>query len=877
MDFELEGLPSRGTVHSVVIFASFAGEAAWERPPDYAARLFDPDLPGGLTHFYDEMSHGQLRLTGQVFGRVYASRDPMASYLAAGAGELGQFGRFAREILEAADGGEDFGSFDNDGPDGVPNSGDDDGYVDYVFIIMPTTPAGFVVDDADGIGRLGLVTDYVTDDEAAGGGHIRVRSDDHHAPGGSIQRGRGFAAAVGAMAHEFGHVLGLPDLYDAAYATSRGSLDPAEDSGGIGYWGLMGHGNRGWYDVGGPNPLCAWSREQLGWLGVDNENLVLHEGGATAVTFRDVNDGGAVYKLPGEGAGEYFLVEHRAAGASYYERDLPAEGLLIWRVNPRGANDAELEKLVDLVCADGLYRDAGFPRGGEAAPDGGRDNLDYWAHDATYREAHAGNLGDATDPFDGVVYTEYSPVTNPASRGISVSHIRREPGGMSAVLNARDPRRLGVIAGDEVWSGAVEIVGDIWIPRGSRLTVYPGTEVRIGDDHRRGGADPLRCEVIVAGDLIAVRGSRPAIFTSAFGTPAAGDWRGIEVVGGGRAELNNVTVEYAVDGLYNQEDTGPLALRDVTFRRPAESGVRWHSDRAPVRLEGVAVVQAGGSAMWLEGTAPTQLVSPTIAGSAGSGLVRLGGPITCTAGQFQGNGVDSPGAASMLLGTRVAGSVTGNYFRGGVGIRCLGSEDVVLADNVFVEHRVSIISEGSRPEIVANRFTGSALVLRVRGERLPGRFELNTVVDAAQLVVNESPALLEVKRNWWGRSDPAWIADRMVGPVVWEPSLTFDPSLPVELALEQNYPNPFCGSTTIQFAVGVADFTVSGEEFMTVEIRSITGRRVRRLLEAPAFPGIYSLVWDGRGDVGQSVASGPYYCELRVGPVYLRRRLALIH
>ena len=41
-------------------------------------------------------------------------------------------------------------------------------------------------------------------------------------------------------------------------------------------------------------------------------------------------------------AGHFFLVEFRSRQHSYYERNLPGEGLLIWRINPiRNGNNVE--------------------------------------------------------------------------------------------------------------------------------------------------------------------------------------------------------------------------------------------------------------------------------------------------------------------------------------------------------------------------------------------------------------------------------------------------------------------------------------------------------------------------------------------------------
>jgi len=332
-------LLSRGTVNSLAVFARFRDEGGGTSAPEFGQRLFDADLPGSLTHFYDEMSHGQLRLTGQILARTYASRSEAEGYVTQWGGD---FGRFVEEILGAVDADTDFGRFDNDGPDGIPNSGDDDGYVDFVFIVTESMPAGFISGDANGVAQLGLADNYVTRDAAATGGHIRVRSDQHEVVGGCLQQGRTLAEAVGIMAHEFGHVLGLPDLYDTNVTEASATLDPQDDSAGIGYWGLMAHGARGWNDAGGPNPFCAWSLAQLGWIGENNEDLVVLRQSVDDLVFEDVNAGGTVYRIDTPVSQEYYLLEYRARGNSFYERGLPAEGLLVWLIREwKRGNDRE--------------------------------------------------------------------------------------------------------------------------------------------------------------------------------------------------------------------------------------------------------------------------------------------------------------------------------------------------------------------------------------------------------------------------------------------------------------------------------------------------------------------------------------------------------
>ena len=81
-------------------------------------------------------------------------------------------------------------------------------------------------------------------------------------------------------------------------------------------------------------------------------------------------------------ATEFFLLENRSRASSHYDRNIPGEGLLIWHAKGVDA---------DLECADGKWLNAGYPEGEQADGLNGEDNLDFWAHDATYRQAHAGN------------------------------------------------------------------------------------------------------------------------------------------------------------------------------------------------------------------------------------------------------------------------------------------------------------------------------------------------------------------------------------------------------------------------------------------------------------------------------------------------------
>ena len=508
---EYQPLPSRGKVRALVVFAQFAEEAGMgNQVPDFATDLFDPDLPGSFTHFYTTMSFGQLQVEGTVLPKRYTSDRPAADYLSRVSDKRGRYDWFAEEVLRQADAEVDLGQFDNDGSDGIPNSGDDDGVVDYVFVVVRRTPRNFIMGGATGIVGLNLEVDYQAADISPTGSPLRISGSRAH--GAFLSEGT-FAQTVGTMAHEFGHSLGLPDLYDLARDNSE------RDSAGIGKWGLMGWGARGWKGGDGPNPFCAWSLEQLGWIGRNNERLMEIKRDTTDLEIANLYQEGCVYKIPlepefiesGVLSQSYLLLEQRLRSAHYYDRHLPGEGLLIWHIRSCFRdNSDEKKQLVDLICADGLYQDAGFPLGRIAAPRDGGDNLDFWAHDdETYLAAHQGNEGDGTDLFDGVHYTRLGPDSNPSSSGwgqpsealsgLAVDLRRR---GNTMLADIRLPRWAGTIREKVRWAGEVLVDGDLTIAPGGVVILYSNTRIRFaGSDRLQGGRDPALCELHIEGDL----------------------------------------------------------------------------------------------------------------------------------------------------------------------------------------------------------------------------------------------------------------------------------------------------------------------------------------------------------------------------------------
>ncbi|NKB71012.1 MAG: hypothetical protein GKR89_28415 [Candidatus Latescibacteria bacterium] len=427
---------SKGQINALVIFAQFADEAdKGQGLPSYANDLFNPDIPNSFAHYYQAMSFGQLTVNATILPRRYTSAQSAAAYLAPTNDTKGRYSNFVEDILAQVDAEYELGQFNNDGPDGVANSADDDRRVDYVFVLMRSVPARFLVGRATGIAGLGAK--YRSQDLNGKNKKLSVSGLHYH---GTIFKAGNFRQTAGVMVHEFVHSMGLPDLYDHDYT------DPEEDSAGVGRWCVMGRDGTGGWEYGGPSTPSAWVRQELGWLGPDNSQLVKITADANDLDLADVQQGGKVYKialptytLDDELQEEYLLLEYRAPQASFYNRNQPGAGLLVWHVRPSVKNnDYEEFKKVDLICADGLYQDAGYPTGQQAAPLRGRDNLDFWAHDPDYNQAHRGNSGDATDLFDGVNFSRLDLDTNPSVALVEAA----DPGqnGLSIVLHRRGGR-----------------------------------------------------------------------------------------------------------------------------------------------------------------------------------------------------------------------------------------------------------------------------------------------------------------------------------------------------------------------------------------------------------------------------------------------------
>jgi len=454
----------QGNYFVPVVPIAFRDAAAAFPVSQYQTLLFG-DAPAGqpatLTSYYEAQSRGRITMDGVVFDWV--TLDSAAAFYEDGCNGIGVLGpcpsrprsRMADLLLGAldsvslrADSASVWHAYDNDGPDGLPNSGDDDGIVDFVTFLQAKVDGAcrgtglwahrFRISGWNG-GQA-----YLTKTPRRGAGGVvlpgqflRVNSYTlQSAVGGNTACTAGELMPIGTVAHETGHAFGLPDLYDTSALS---------DTEGIGEWGLMGAGNyaRPW----SPASFDAWSLAELGWITVDT----LVNGAERSVP--PVQTGDTVYFAATVDPGIYLLLENRQRLGSDTAMMNPAfnrakaPGLLIWQIDAARVLNAIASNTVNttqrqgvaLMQADGLNQ---------------------------LRSAVGGvrNRGDTGDPYPGISNNrDFGLATTPAAvrwdgaeLSIRVDRITQSPDGR---MSFRYVRRAPTVVASRSAEARVHVNG----------------------------------------------------------------------------------------------------------------------------------------------------------------------------------------------------------------------------------------------------------------------------------------------------------------------------------------------------------------------------------------------------------------------------------
>lgn len=318
-DVGLRKSPSTGPAKVLLLPVEVAGFPPFDRA---ALERFYAPGSGGFTDYYVTASLGRFQPEVTVGPTVTFEHCPLDEAKFPGCAiprgdpnSLTAGLDFVREVLRRADAaGVDFSAFDVNGRRGTP-----DNWVDGVMLLLNTPFGGVALPFAY----------FNQGDDLAGGTGGAAKLDGVKVPllaiaGDSDSR---------VMIHEFGHLLGMTDLYDE---TSR-------------YAGLYLSWMGAW-SYGPDIPLPdAESRFRLRW-----GNWHQAQGKETVVIRPAETSGDFVRVGTGD---EYYLVENRGPGK--FDTDLPVRGLAVYHVDRKvkldGREGTFFQRLIDCVQCDPFH------------------------------------------------------------------------------------------------------------------------------------------------------------------------------------------------------------------------------------------------------------------------------------------------------------------------------------------------------------------------------------------------------------------------------------------------------------------------------------------------------------------------------------------
>jgi M6 family metalloprotease-like protein len=374
-----------GTWRIPVVLVSFADDSVNYSAADFERLLFDTThaVPtGSVAEYWRWVSSNQIQLTGRVVTSVVLP-ETQAYYAGANYGvsatatPRNDFG-LVQAALRLGEGAVNWTEFDTNF----------DGYVDMVWFLHAGTGG-----EGGDPNRLWSISSRLSGGWTDGSPYPTTTL----VPG-SLTRAflidrftmlpelslfhPGALSEIGVFAHEFGHTLGLPDLYDVQ--------DPRNT--GPGNWSLMGSGGYGGdgHSPEYPTHIGAWPVHFFGW------DHVVRPTRDTTLTLGPLERSADLidFWCQGEDSPEHFLIENRRRIG--FDRNLPGEGLIVYHVN---------ETMIGFGIGSNTIN-SGFEPGLMLVE--GDGDADLWT---------GRNRGDANDPLPGALnVTHLDDFTQPTLR-----------------------------------------------------------------------------------------------------------------------------------------------------------------------------------------------------------------------------------------------------------------------------------------------------------------------------------------------------------------------------------------------------------------------------------------------------------------------------
>ena len=836
------------TVKILVILVDFSdhlytGQSFAATPFQIDSILFSDINPtGSLTDYYRENSYGNFVVTGLVtdwlrMPSTYATYE-------GGVSGLGPSGRqLAHDaVIAANDWGINFAEFDANSDDTL------DGLVIIHAGVGAETGAYGIWSHKwellsplflDGI----VVDDYTMNPEEQPG---------------SI-------SPIGVICHEFGHFLGLPDLYDVA--------DTANTSVGLGNWAVMATGS---YNGNSQSPahFCAWSKDQMGFLSLIDVNFNQDSVAIPAIEFTPV-----AYRLINSvSSPQYWIVENKQRIAS--DVFLPASGLLIYHIDPtaptsNGSNSTPYQYRVGIEQADG------------------KQDLEFTLN----------NLGDAGDPFPGnTVNREFHDQSIP-NNALNVLGTKTKIG----IWDITDSDSIMYADFDIEWSRPYIITdsiifddalgnGDGNLDPGETIQVFFTARnlMRLGYKAKATLTTSNPDVTFTANDVE---------FTSFFDdTPVNNDAAAITFTISNSAEtiLDSFFLTISVDSLFdgtpgNDESYSRTFGFEIAVGTPKvlivddDRGADYEqvimdvlrARRIPFKTWNKKVQNSPTSAelkkypivFWHTGADASNVITASditamkdfmdngysLFFSSATGLKDMHNiDPTFLPTYFKAEFNDTLINPADVRG--VAGSELGNLSR----YKAPSTPEfpfprpamrVASGGEGFLTYKSGQVEPSAG---ISYRGTHKSVILSFPVESIVYQLVIFNKIWSVDTLINRVIDFFDpVSTGFFDDNDP------LVG-------------LPKSFELNQNFPNPFNPSTTISYTIRSRG-SIGSEPYHTqLDIFNVLGRKVKTLVDKVQSPGTYTIEWWGETDSGSRVASGIYFYRLILGPEVQTKKMMLL-
>lgn len=317
----INNFPSTGHMKTLCLLIQFSDVkfSSINNPQEFYTNLlnqkgftYSNGANGSARDFYNDASMGLFDPEWDVIGPITLSK--AATYYGTDSPRQdAHMGEAVKEAVEKAhDMGVDFSQYDYD----------NDGVVDNIAIIY----AGY--GEADDPNGKEFIWPHAANMEQDWGismtedgkkiGHYFCSNEVRYNADATVKVPTG----IGTVVHEFGHILGLPDLYDVSYNMVSSMLQY-----GLYYWDTMAAGSYS-NNMNTPPTFSGYERMVLGWL--KPQDVTADIDSITSLPNLAESNKALRVKVPGTD-GEYFMLENRQQTG--WDKYIYDHGLLVWHID----------------------------------------------------------------------------------------------------------------------------------------------------------------------------------------------------------------------------------------------------------------------------------------------------------------------------------------------------------------------------------------------------------------------------------------------------------------------------------------------------------------------------------------------------------------